>query len=86
VGSKTAGNFHTRERQHFGESNSVAELPGAKVGTLKKGLQTARFTNPLTPVYSLPGATELGPTHNNDPYGTGGSSMDPKAVQIRKQL
>jgi hypothetical protein len=78
------GNFHSRERLHFRDTNNTAEVPGAQVGTIKKGVQTSRVTNPLSPVYILPGATEIGATHNNDPYATAGSSMDSKFVQIKK--
>ena len=38
-----------------------------------------RATNPLNPVYALPGATELGKKGENDPFG--GSSLNPNYVK-----
>ena len=77
VGSRRLGNFHSRDRQHFRDTNNIAEVSGAQAGTLKKGVQSTRVTDPLNPNYQLPGATET-----NNPYGGDGSSMDYKYMQI----
>jgi len=59
VGSRTKGNFHSKERTHFTDTNNTAEIEGAQVNTLKKGLVSKRATNPLNPVYSVPGHSEM---------------------------
>ena len=84
AGTKRAGNFHSRERKDFIDTNNISEVPGAQVGTLKRGVSTTRSTNPLSPTYQIPGATDLGQLYVNDPYANGGaiSSMDNKYMQI----
>lgn len=42
-----------------------------------------RVTDPLNPVYKLPGATEIEKPDNN-PYG--GSSMDPRFLAAKKLM
>ena len=86
TGTKWSGNFHSRERKDFIDINNTSEVPGAQVGSLKKGLTTNRIINPLSPTYKYLGATELGAIHINDPYASNGagSSMDNKYMQIQK--
>ena len=82
--SKGRGAFHSIERKHFRDTNNIQDIPGAKVNTLKKGVSTQRFTNPLNPQYVMPGATEAG---QSEPFGPGdGSSMNNKYIQIKKAL
>lgn len=82
--TKGRGAFHSVERKHFRDTNNIHDIPGAKVGTLKKGVSTQRLTNPLNPTYVLPGASEAG---INQPFGPGdGSSMNNKYIQIKKAL
>ena len=59
VGSRRLGNFHSRDRQHFRDTNNIGDVPGAKASTLKKGIQTKRFDNPLNPNYIVPGHSEM---------------------------
>jgi len=56
----------------FNSQNSnllIADIHGTQTSTLKKGIQTKRQTNPLSPAYNLLGAKEL-LKENNNPYGT----------------
>lgn len=55
------------------------DVPGAQIGTLKKGIETGRQLDPLWPIYTIPGHSEPGPVlsrnWNPDPatskYGFG---------------
>jgi hypothetical protein len=60
AGSKRKGNFHSIDRQHFRDTNNIAEIFGANPGSLKKSIITKRNVNPLNPNYVVPGASELG--------------------------
>jgi len=46
---------------------SVEDITGTRAGSLKKGISTQRITNPVDPIYQLPGQKELGQNYN--PYG-----------------
>jgi hypothetical protein len=54
------------ERKHTREINKIEDIEGAMAGSLKKGTTTKRITNPLDPVYEIPGAKEL---DQASPYG-----------------
>lgn len=41
--------LRTTDRKDFRETNSLADIEGAKVGTLQRGLGSNRYTNPLNP-------------------------------------
>ena len=60
AGSKGLGvfaDFH--KRKDFRSVNQTEDIEGAQAGSLKRGTQTKRVTNPLDPVYQIPGSTEL---------------------------
>lgn len=42
VGSKRLGNFHSRERQHFRDTNNIGEIEGAQSSTIKRGVSSKR--------------------------------------------
>eukprot|EP01016_Furgasonia_blochmanni_P037828 TRINITY_DN4499_c0_g2_i1.p1 TRINITY_DN4499_c0_g2~~TRINITY_DN4499_c0_g2_i1.p1 ORF type:complete len:494 (+),score=50.35 TRINITY_DN4499_c0_g2_i1:144-1625(+) len=50
--------FRSQERKEFRQTTKTDDVPGAQVGSLKKGVVTNRKTNPLTPAYVLPGLSE----------------------------
>lgn len=83
VGSKRLGNFHSRDRQHFRDTNNIGDVAGAQASTLKKGISTKRTNDPLNPNYKVPGHSEMAV---QNPYGnrTDDSSMGNKYVQIKK--
>lgn len=47
----------------------TVDVPGAQIGTLKKGIETGRQLDPLWPMYTVPGHSEPGPvlTRNFNP-------------------
>ena len=51
IGTKGLGNFHTRIRREYKNTNVTKDIPGADPGSLKKGPETIRSTHPLDPVY-----------------------------------
>lgn len=53
--ASTFGNkmFKEKNRRNFIDTNNITDINGAKIGTLKKGLQTKRKINPLDPEYKL---------------------------------
>lgn len=67
VGTKGLGNFHTRERRGFKNTNITSDIIGAQPSTLKKSPTTTRCTHPLMPDYQFPGRLEL--TNINDGFG-----------------
>lgn len=46
----------------------LSDIENAQSGSLKKGIKTDRQTNPIDPVYTLPGHLE--PAPNQNPYGS----------------
>ncbi|CDW75394.1 UNKNOWN [Stylonychia lemnae] len=85
VGSKRLGNFHSKERKHFRDTNNIGEIEGAQASTIKRGVSSQRQTNPLNPTYKMPGHSEMG---IQNPYGNKAeeSSMASKYMGIRKQI
>ena len=67
IGTKGLGNFHTRVRREYKQTNITSDIFGAHPGSLKKSPETIRQTHPLDPVYQFPGRTEL--TNINDAFG-----------------
>lgn len=67
TGTKGLGNFHTRERREYKNTNITKDIIGAQPGTLKKSPTTTRQTHPLMPDYQMPGRLEL--TNINDGFG-----------------
>jgi hypothetical protein len=55
-----AGSIYNKykDRKEFRAPNQIADIEGAQAGTLKKGVNSVRTTNPLDPSYSLPGNSE----------------------------
>jgi len=61
------GNFHTRVRREYKNTNNTLDVFGAQPGSLKKSPVTMRVTHPLDPDYQMPGRLEL--TDVNDVFG-----------------
>ncbi|CAD8072946.1 unnamed protein product [Paramecium sonneborni] len=59
TGSLSSRFLRTGDRKDYRETNSLADLQGAKSGSLKKGLPNVRYTNPLNPQYQIPGSKEI---------------------------
>mmetsp|Transcript_9374 Transcript_9374/g.14265 ORF Transcript_9374/g.14265 Transcript_9374/m.14265 type:complete len:122 (+) Transcript_9374:652-1017(+) len=51
VSTKGLGNFHSRERRGFKNTNITTDIVGAQPGSLKKSPDTQRRTHPLDPDY-----------------------------------
>lgn len=58
-GSRGLRAFRTHKRREVREINKCNDIPGTKVGSLKKAPSTNRQVNPLNPNYDLLGAKEL---------------------------
>ena len=78
-GSKTLGNFHSRERKDVKAVGRNDDIIGSQPGSLVKGIKRPegvdRMHNPLDPQYQLPGAKETPVDLVNDKHGAKGSSM-----------
>jgi hypothetical protein len=61
---------HKQEHIHniYREVNKIQDVPGAQVGSLKKGMTSVRRTNPLIPSYLMPGNTEIYPQSYKSNY------------------
>jgi hypothetical protein len=59
---------------------SVEDIKGTRAGSLKKGITTDRKTNPVDPIYQLPGQKELG--QNFNPYG---NTLVSKSAKVRSE-
>lgn len=68
IGTKGLGNFHTRIRREYKNTNITQDILGCYTGSLKKGPETIRQTHPLDPDYQMPGRNEL--KNINDAFGT----------------
>ena len=51
IGTKKLGNFHTRQRREFKQTNITSDIFGSNSGSLKKAPITNRMTHPLNPEY-----------------------------------
>lgn len=58
----------------------VEDIKGTRAGSLKKGITTERQTNPVDPIYKLPGQKELGQNYN--PYG---NTLVSKSAKVRPE-
>ena len=67
IGTKGLGNFHTRDRRSYRDTNKKSDIIGAEPDSLKKCPQTLRNTHPLDPDYQFPGRNEL--KNINDAFG-----------------
>lgn len=76
------GNFTFYKRKDDPRQlTNTQDVPGAQTGTLKKFPDTSRCTNPLRPIYDVPGHTESqGPFDGKDL-----SSMHPANVSKRQK-
>ena len=69
-GSKVGSKNRINKFQSAYDTNlNVHDVPGAIVGSLKKGIVTQRNTNPINPNYKYIGDSDIGPTNINNPYG-----------------
>jgi hypothetical protein len=60
---------------------NLNDIENAQSGSLKKGIKTYRKTNPVDPIYTLPGHLETAP--NQNPYGdTLHSKAKPKRLEV----
>lgn len=64
--TKGLGNFHTRVRRTFFDTNVTKDILGAQPDTVKKSPDTLRKTNPLVPEYQYLGRLDL--ENKNDKY------------------
>ena len=64
IGSKNKFNKYSSMNHNL----ILSDIEGAKSNSLKKGIFSQRMTNPLDPLYNLPGNTEM-IGQNNNPYG-----------------
>ena len=75
--SKRIGAFsHHKRRDEPRQLTQNEDIPGSKCGSLKNAIITERQTNPLNPVYKVPGNTEINTDVGNDPYGRKGCSVN----------
>ncbi len=77
VGSKNR--INTFNSLNYNLTN--ADIIGSAASTIKKGIVTDRHTNPLKPIYSMPGYKEV--NSENNPYGnTLHKKADVKKIKI----
>lgn len=76
--SKSLGAFAHFKRRQVRDVLATEDIFGTQCGTAKKGIQTKRCMNPLSPSYVLPGAADKNTTEINDPYNTQACSVAPQ--------
>jgi hypothetical protein len=81
-GTKNLGVFACHKRTHFGKTNDIHDIAGSTVGSLRKGVNTNRVSNPLNPDYVIPGYTEY---KENNAFGLTGEQVLAGTQQISKQ-
>ncbi|CAD8154622.1 unnamed protein product [Paramecium pentaurelia] len=59
AGSHSQHFLRTNQRKDYRQTNSISDIEGVKAGTLKKGIESKRYTNPLMPAYQMPGNSEI---------------------------
>lgn len=75
VGSKNKINKFTGQNYNL----QLGDIRGANSGSLKKGIETVRNTNPLNPKYINPGEVEL--AKNQNPFG---NTLFAKSSKVRQ--
>lgn len=70
--TKGLGVFAHHSRKEFRKTNDINDIAGCTVGSLRKGVATNRFCNPLNPDYEIPGHTEYG---ENSGFGAVGKEV-----------
>jgi hypothetical protein len=81
-GTKGLGVFAGHRRTHFTKTNNIHDIAGSTVGSLKKGVNTNRISNPLNPDYVIPGQTEY---NNNNAFGLTGGQVMTGTQSLQKQ-
>lgn len=51
--------LRTKDRKDFRSTNNVSDIEGVSAGSLKKGIVSKRYINPLMPAYQMPGNSEI---------------------------
>ena len=76
IGTKYKFNKYSSMNFNF----NLKDIENAQSGSLKKGIKTDRQTNPIDPIYTLPGHLETAP--NQNPYGnTLHAKAKPKRIE-----
>lgn len=70
--TKGLGVFAHHKRTEFKKTNNIEDIAGSTVGSLRKGVNTKRISNPLDPEYAIPGATEY---RENNAFGATGARV-----------
>jgi hypothetical protein len=70
-GTKNQGVFAHHTRKEFRKTNQINDIAGSTVGSLKKGVNTKRISNPLNPEYPVPGQTE----YKDNAFGSAGQQV-----------
>lgn len=70
--TKGLGVFAYHQRKEFKKTNQIDDIAGSTVGSLRKGVNTKRISNPLNPDYAIPGATEY---KENNAFGAAGAQV-----------
>jgi hypothetical protein len=72
TGTKGLGVFAHHKRSEVKQINKIDDIAGSTVGSLRKGVATNRISNPLSPEYTMPGATEY---KENSAFGMTGQQV-----------
>jgi hypothetical protein len=82
IGTKNKFNKFTSMNHNL----NLSDIHNAQSGSLKKGINTFRKTNPLNPEYKFPGNVELSKNNNNNPYAdTLHLKKKPNTVHMHKK-
>ena len=75
-----SGALGRKTRRQIKKIGDNTDIIGSTADSLKKGIkipegQEKRITNPLDPIYKIPGNSELTSDNINDPFGEAGCSV-----------
>ncbi|CAD8168322.1 unnamed protein product [Paramecium octaurelia] len=62
AGSHSQHFLRSSDRKDYRQINNIQDIEGVQAGSLKKGIVSKRYTNPLMPAYQMPGNVELSST------------------------
>jgi hypothetical protein len=74
TGTVGIGAFRSRGRRNPRSSTDISDIEGAKAGSLARGIRTLRQVSPVSPEYTLPGASAEKPATSQT------TKQDPKQV------
>ncbi|CAD8177716.1 unnamed protein product [Paramecium pentaurelia] len=75
AGSHSQHFLRSSDRKDYRQINNVQDIEGVQAGSLKKGIVSKRYTNPLMPAYQMPGNAEIYSTQPKSVFSKNASNQ-----------